>query len=314
MTELAAPTPIAAAAPIAPAVLVDPAPPLKTRWNGWLAALGPLLSLGVLAAALYQLRTLDIATLWAMMPTGVGFWLAFALCYAISPLSEWVIFRKLWTLPANGIVPLFRKLVCNELLLGYLGEMYFYSWARRHARITTAPFGAIKDVSILSAIAGNVFTLLLVIIAAPLFARLNVGMETTHFVTSVVVILVSSLVIFFFRGRLFSLPGRDLAFVAAIHTVRIVVAIGLSAYLWHEIVPAVALSWWLLLGTIRQILSRLPLMPNKDVVFAGVVTVLVGAHGPIVDAIALVAALSLATHLIVGAVLGASEVVRAVVD
>lgn len=309
MTDFAA-----RAAPIESGAMLDPAPPLKTRWNGWIAAVGPILSLGVLAAALYQLRALDVATLWAMMPTGIGFWLAFAICYAISPISEWIIFRRLWTLPPSGIVPLFRKLVCNELLLGYLGEMYFYSWARRHARITTAPFGAIKDVSILSAIAGNVFTLLLVVIAAPLFARLNVGMETKHFVTSVIVILISSLAIFFCRGRLFSLPGRDLAFVAGVHAVRIVVAIGLSAYLWHEIVPAVALSWWLLLGTIRQILSRLPLMPNKDLVFAGVVTVLVGAHGPIVDAIALVAALSLATHLIVGAVLGASDVVRAAMD
>ncbi|KQN19408.1 hypothetical protein ASE86_13065 [Sphingomonas sp. Leaf33] len=308
-TDLAAPLPAAGTSPV-----VDPAPPLKTRWSGWVAAIGPILSLAVLAAALYQLRALDVATLWRMLPTNAGFWLAFAICYAISPISEWIIFRKLWTLPPGGIVPLFRKLVCNELLLGYLGEMYFYSWARRHARITTAPFGAIKDVSILSAIAGNVFTLLLVIVAAPLFARLHVGMQASHFVISVVVILVSSLVIFAFRGRLFSLPRRDLAFVAGIHTVRIIVAIGLSAYLWHEIVPAVALSWWLLLGTLRQILSRLPLMPNKDVVFAGVVTAMIGAHGPIVDAIALLAALSLATHLVVGAVLGASDVVRTVVD
>lgn len=301
-------------APAAPAVIADPAPPLKTRWSGWIAAIGPILSLGVLAAALYELRTLDMAALWAMMPTSIGFWLAFSVCYAISPLSEWVIFRKLWHLPASGLAPLFRKLVCNELLLGYLGEMYFYSWARRHAGLTTAPFGAIKDVSILSAVAGNVFTLLLVVIAAPLFSRLDMGIETTHFVTSVVVILVSSLVIFAFRGRLFSLPARDLLFIGGIHTVRIVVAIGLSAFLWHALVPAVALSWWLLLGTVRQILSRLPLMPNKEIVFAGVVTLLVGAHGPIAEAIALVAALSLAANLIVGAVLGASDVVRAVLD
>ena len=50
---------------------------------------------------------------------------------------------------------------------------------------------------------------------------------------------------------------------------RIAATIGLSALLWHLILPSVALGWWLLLATLRQLVSRLPLVPNKDVVFDG---------------------------------------------
>lgn len=45
-----------------------------------------------------------------------------------------------------GIGALLRKLVSNELLLGYLGEAQFYAWARSRTNMTTAPFGAIKDI------------------------------------------------------------------------------------------------------------------------------------------------------------------------
>ncbi|MGO8609832.1 hypothetical protein ACC848_43530, partial [Rhizobium johnstonii] len=51
---------------------------------------------------------------------------------------------------------------------GYSGEAYFYAWARSRARMVAAPFGAVKDVSILSAIAGNTITLTLFAFAVPL--------------------------------------------------------------------------------------------------------------------------------------------------
>ena len=51
---------------------------------------------------------------------------------------------------------------------------------------------------------------------------------------------------------------------------------GLTALMWHLAMPAVALSWWLLLATMRMLLSRLPFVPNKDIVFAGIAVLLVG--------------------------------------
>lgn len=284
--------------------------PLRTRGGDWVKWFGPAVSLLILCSVAYQLRAIDFGALVKLLPSAIGFWFAFAAYYAAGPLSEWVIFRRLWRLPASGIAALFRKLISNELLLGYLGEVYFYAWARRNTRIATAPFGAIKDVAILSAVMGNLFTILMVMAAAPFLDLLRISASTPALVTSAIVVLVSSLALILLRGRVFTLPPRELRFVAFVHAVRIAATTLLMAWMWHMVLPAVAVSWWVLLGTLRQLLSRLPLVPNKDVVFAGLAALLVGQDHQIVEAMALMATLLVATHVMVGGVLGAAELAR----
>jgi len=86
-----------------------------------------------------------------------------------------VIFRRLWRIPAEGAVALARKYVGNELLLGYIGEAYFYAWARQRAPLVGAPFGAIKDVAILSAMVGNAATIAIMAAAYPFIGWLQGG-------------------------------------------------------------------------------------------------------------------------------------------
>lgn len=288
----------------------DPAPQ-AARKGGWTVWAGPILSLLILFAVAYQLRTIDLAALKALLPSGAAFWIAFAAYYLAGPASEWVIFRRLWRLPAEGFGALLRKFVSNEILLGYLGEVYFYAWARRNARITASPFGAIKDVTILSALTGNVVTLPLVAISAPLFGALHLGIDSMAFVGSTMFILLSSGAVLVFRKRLFTLPRREVRIVAAIHVARIVATTLLAALMWHLLLPAVAVSWWVLLGTMRQLLSRLPFLPNKDLVFAGLASFLIGSDVEIVSAMTLMASLLLGAHLLVGASLGLSGLLRA---
>jgi hypothetical protein len=268
---------------------------------------GPIVSLLIVAAACYQLRTLDLGALVEMLPAAPLFWITFGCYYLAGPASEWIIFRRLWSLPAEGFVALLRKLVSNEILLGYLGEVYFYSWARRRVQMETSPFGEMRDVTILSAMVGNVLTLVLAIAAAPLLATVDLGTGGTAFIASAGFVLLSSLVVMLFRRRLFCLPRRELWIVSAIHAARIVASLLLAAVMWHLLLPAVALGWWLLLGTLRQLLSRLPLIPNKDLAFAGLAAALVGNEGQIATAMTLMASLILAAHVAVGAILGIAE-------
>lgn len=294
--------------------LIDPKP-LAGFGRDWTRWAGPAMSLLILGAAAYQFRQINIRELVALVPGGLSrgslFWATFVAYYSAGPVSEWVIFRRLWQLPVGGLAALFRKLVSNSLLLGYLGEVYFYAWARARAKMVAAPFGAVKDVAVLSALTGNVVTLLMVLVAAPVFLSLHLDLSARTLGISIAVMLGSSFAMMLFRNRLFSLPRRLLWFVTAIHVARILVMIGLSALLWHLILPSVALGWWLLLATLNQLVSRLPLIPNKDVVFAGIALFLVGHDGEIVDAVALVASLMFAAHLLVGATLGLSELLRA---
>ncbi|MDO7835578.1 hypothetical protein Q4610_11040 [Sphingobium sp. HBC34] len=290
-------------------VTLDPEPLIRSGRN-WTRWVGPLVSVLTLVVALHQFRDMDPASLWALVPGGIAFWAAFTLYYLAGPLSEWAIFRRLWSIPADGFVALLRKLVSNEILLGYLGEVYFYAWARRHARITTAPFGAIKDVTILSALVGNGVTLVMVALALPLLHAVDARLNTWEMGGSILFVLATSLVVMLLRKRLFTLPRRELRIVAAIHLLRIVATTMLAAAMWHMLLPGIALSWWMLLGTLRQLVSRLPFLPNKDVVFAGMAAFLIGRDSEIVSAMALMASLILVAHLIVGMTLGAVGLLR----
>ncbi len=276
----------------------------SSHWFKWLSL---LVSLAILVAVVLELRKLDLGDVRALIPANPLFWLLFALYYFAPPLSEWFIYRRLWNLPFTGMAALLRKLVSNELLLGYLGEVQFYAWARARTRMIAAPFGAIKDVTILSGLTGNLFTLALLAVAWPFIARTQIGVESKTVIYSLSLVLVTSLVILLLRGRLFTLPRKTLWWITAIHLGRIILYLALSAAMWALILPSVPMGWWLVLATIRMLLSRLPLLPNKDIVFAGLAAVLLGRDQPIAELMALMAGLVLVAHIIVGVLASIAE-------
>ena len=276
--------------------------------RGWTFWAGVAFSVAVLAAVLWQMRSVSLAGVVAMLPRNPLFWVVFAAAYLAAPFMDWLIYRRLWRIPVQGFAALLRKLIGNELVFGYVGEAYFYTWARTRTGMTTAPFGAIKDVAILSALTGNAVTLVLLMLAAPLLGTMRFGIDSTTLLTSVGVVLALSSAILLFRRTLFSLPVADLRFVAALHLVRIALTTGLAALCWHLVLPEVGMQWWLLLAALRMLLSRLPLMPNKDIVFAGLAVFLIGNDDAIGALMTMMASLILVTHLGVGLALVASDV------
>lgn len=283
-------------------------PPLLEAGNAALRRIGPVISLGIFGAVLYQLRGLEFGAVAAMLPRSPLFWLAFAVYYLTAPLFDLIIFRRLWRLPlAAGLSALTRKFVGNEILMGYIGEVHFYSWARSRLKMVAAPFGAVKDVAILSAVMGNIVTLVVLAAAYPFLGALHIGVAPKTLVAAVAITLGTSLILLLLRGRVLTLGHKDLAFVALVQLARVVVTALLPAVLWHLALPQVALGWWILLAAVRQLLSRLPLLPNKDLVFAGVAVALIGGAAGIDDLMTMMASLILATHLIVGAGLVLAE-------
>jgi hypothetical protein len=94
------------------------------------------------------------------------------------------------------------------------------------------------------------------------------------------------------------------------HIARIVIATGLSALLWHLVLPTIPLPWWLLLATIRLLISRLPFVPNKDVVFAGLAVFMLGHDVEIASLLTLMAGLILLSHILVGSTFALSDLFR----
>jgi hypothetical protein len=279
-------------------------------WRGGAHLLSSLLSLLVIAAVIYEVRGVQLSSITALIPSSPLFWIVFAMTYLAAPVSEWVIFRRLWRVGLPAFAALIRKLIYNELLLGYLGEVYFYAWARRRLKLEAAPFGAVKDVTILSAVAGNVMTLLMLMVAWPLTSATQLGMQSRPVVLSLAVVLVTSIAALIWRRQIFSLPRSDLRFIFALHVLRIIAVTGLSAFLWHIVLPVVPLVWWLLLATIRLLISRLPFVPNKDVVFAGLAVFMLGHDVEIASLMTLMAGLILMTHLLVGTGFAVSDLLR----
>ena len=308
MSQFSVPSPSSSASsPLAPFALSPQDRDLRPSW-GTIAS--GALSLALIAAIVHQFAGFDLARLRSLLPSSPLFWIVFAAFYMVTPASEWVIFRRLWTIPLSGMTALLRKKVYNELLLGYLGEAYFYGWARQRVEMTSAPFGAVKDVAILSAMAGNLVTLGLLIAMWPFIRLTELGIDSRLLVWSLGIILVISLIATFARTRVFSLPRQQLMFIMQQHVLRIGLTIACWALLWHLALPAVALSWWLYLATLRMLVSRLPLIPNKDLVFAGVAVFTLGHETDIASLMALIAGLTIAAHLLVGAVVAMADLVR----
>jgi hypothetical protein len=280
-----------------------------SKWT-WSRVLTMALSLLVLGAAVWQARSLNLADITALVPTSPLFWAVFAVSYIAGPASEWIIFRKLWGVGIRAIDALIRKLIYNELLLGYLGEVYFYTWARRKLPMEATPFGAVKDVAIMSAVAGNIMTLALIALAYPYLALLPLAEYGDDIAWSLAFVVAISLIPFIWRRQIFSLTRAELWFVFGVHIARIVATTLLSAVLWALVLPDVQIGWWLVLSAIRLLVSRLPFVPNKDVVFAGIAVLALGQDVQIAALMAMMAALILATHLILALIFGLYDLAK----
>lgn len=259
-----------------------------------------VLSLLVLLMAIHQMRSLKLADITALVPSSPLFWALFAVSYLAGPLSDWIIFRRLWHIGGSAFGALLRKLIYNELLVGYLGEVYFYSWARRHLPLEGSPFGAVKDVAVLSALAGNVITLVVLAIASPFLRLLPLDGHASAIGWSLAFVIGTSVAVMIWRGAIFSLDRAELWFVGGVHVGRIVITTVLSAVLWHLVLPNVELYWWLLLAAIRLLISRLPFVPNKDIVFAGVAILAIGSDAQMAALVTMMAGLILLTHILIG--------------
>ncbi|HEX8419699.1 MAG TPA: hypothetical protein VF638_06770 [Sphingomonas sp.] len=282
--------------------ILQPAPelaglePLKTIRSRWPAIIGAVVTIAMLVGLGRELFGSGLAGLGRTVPRNPLFYFAFAALYITPPLVDYVIFRRLWNIPLSGFVALIKKRIANDVVMGYSGEAYFYAWARARAHLVAAPFGAVKDVSILSAIAGNMITLAMIAIALPVVRGLIPGEMMRYVYGSLLVIVATSLPFFVFSKRVFSLTRETLWWVFSMQCLRIVAGAALLALAWHFALPGVSIGLWLFLTAGRLLFSRLPLLPNKDLLFANFAILFIGHDHALSELIAFTAAAVLLVH------------------
>lgn len=284
----------------------DPLPLPARRSQIW-AWITPTISVIVLAMVLWHLRTVDFDALVRAVPTNPLFWIVFLSRYFVGIVTEFIIFRWLWHVPFEGLIALTRKNVINQLVVDYLGDAYFYTWARRKMKMVTAPFGAVKDVAILSSLVSNLLTLAMMAMVYRYTVALNLNTTGTTIAASVGIIVLISVLVVAFGKKLFSLNRQQLWGISGIHLVSLLLNNVLLAWAWSLALPDVAIGWWLMLATARMLISRLPLISNKDVIFAAVAIFAIGRDEDIQILIALTTTVTLLMHMGIGLLLAVGD-------
>nr|WP_295109280.1 hypothetical protein [uncultured Caulobacter sp.] len=283
---------------------------VKGKASFWWNLLGVAVSIGLVGAVVLQLgdATSEVLKTIGQLPPLV--WPTLVLLYLVQPIFDYAIFRRLWNLPLAGIEALLRKNVINEVVLGYSGEAFLYVWARRAAAAVPTPFAAIKDVNIVSALLGNLLTLVLAGITATQLRDLDFGQRLGPALWSGLIPVAISIGVLVFGRRVFSLSTRELVYVALVSSLRLVAWSALTILVCAMALPGVELSLWVVLLALRSLVSRFPLITNKDLVFGNLMLLLLGAHSAVAVLLAALAVMTLGLHLAVVVGLGALDLVR----
>ncbi|MEM9750733.1 MAG: hypothetical protein AAF869_07255, partial [Pseudomonadota bacterium] len=243
------------------------------RWIGRLAHI--VLIAGVAVYLLYRLSELGWAEVWRALPASPWFYILFALRFAALPLFELLIYQRLWRTPLWRSLPVFiRKRVYNFAVVGYSGEAYLCLWGGRQRGLNErAVLLAVKDSNILSALASNALTVLLVGAMAYTgqlkeIASASPGVEIYFFAgAGLAGFLVAAVA--YFRRQVLTAPPDDTRFVLGIHFTRLLFVQTLLAAQYAVAIPGTPITAWLMFLAAQLVLDRIPLLPNKDLLFVG---------------------------------------------
>lgn len=263
----------------------------------------PLVGAAMVVALVVQLRAIGWDRLARLWPSSPLFYALFTASYFGPIATELLIYRRAWNIGIAAAPVFLRKRVMNEALFGYSGEAYAVFWARGHARGPHAPLETVKDVNIISAIVSNLGTLALLVATL----ALNTGERLAHAAaaaqgpallaaTAFVLAVTIGLIL---KPRLFSLPARLRGFITLMHTLRLTTGVVMMMALWSIALPGYGLALWLTLAAWRNLIARLPFVPQKDLLFVNLAILALGSGGRDVAAVlAMVSALTLIAHLV----------------
>jgi hypothetical protein len=260
------------------------------------------MSVAILALLADAVRRIGVQQLIDVLPLSPGFWLLYLAAYFLHPIVDWQIFRHWWDLGWRAIAVFLKRRVMNEAMFSYAGDAYLMAWSATHFKLKfdpdavaapkvgrgdgpgaepiDAPLAAIKDVAITSGLAGNLFTLVMLIFAI-VFGRealMNTEIDleiVRRIIIGFALLLILSFGIVFNRNKLLSLTVRANMRAFWLHLFRVSAMQALLVASWFVALPAVGIGTWLILGALRLVIMRMP-VPNKEILFAALAADLTG--------------------------------------
>ena len=260
----------------------------------------------LLAIIGHRLTQLGWREIWAARPANPGFYALLVLQFFLQPFGDYLVYRNLWggvNTPPMAVI--LRKRLLNTFMLDYSGEAFFFFWAQ--ARLKLAPgmlVHGIKDSNLLSGGAGlaMVYLMLLGLLAVGglhIPASLNTHGWLYAVAGSLPLILCAVLVL---GHRKFTALSRgQLATTFGIHFGRAMSVLAVEFGLWQlsGALPSAVAS--LQFVALRLVVTRLPLVPNKDLIFVGAGIAAAGMTHVSVTPVATVLVILAAADLILAA-------------
>jgi len=277
----------------------SPAGKMLSRWTKRLFFAGILVWLG------YELTKVGWLNVWKSLPAAPLFYVIFLLAYFQLPLFEIWIYRLTWSFDAIKSIPTFIiKRVYNKDVMGYSGELYFYVWAKKMLSLPDKELmTTIKDNNVISSVASTMVSAgLLSIFVFTGQVKLSDWFTYDNIVYwsvgGFLAVLLAALG-YQFRNYVIHMPWKTAFSIFGIQTFRLVFVQVLNILMFYAVMPDTPLYVWFTYLSVEIILSRIPLVPNKDFVF---VSLSIGLAGSLQVSESEIAALML-TRSVLGKIL-----------
>ncbi|MBW8709010.1 MAG: hypothetical protein JF627_07070 [Alphaproteobacteria bacterium] len=268
------------------------------QWGRWAIALALLVIIG------RRLTELGWREIWVARPTGILFYVLLVAQFFVQPGGDFLIYRNLWGAGKNpplGVI--LRKRFLNNVM-DYTGEVFFFFWAQRHVKLPTSTLvHSIKDSNILSAGAGLAMVWLMV----PLLLATGglhlperlMGQAWLYVMLGSLPLLLCGVLVLAHR-KVTVLSRGQIAATFAIHFFRALLMQVVEFGLWTVSGALPSAVACLQFVALRLVVTRLPLIPNKDLVFVGAGIAAAGITNISVTPVATVLVILAAVDLVLG--------------
>jgi hypothetical protein len=251
-----------------------------------------------------RLTELGWREIWIARPAGILFYVLLVAQFFVQPSGDFVIYRNLWGAgknPSLGVI--LRKRFLNNVM-DYTGEVFFFFWAQRHVKLPTATLAhSIKDSNILSAGAGLAMVWLMV----PLLLATGglqlpdrlMGQAWLYVMLGSLPLLLCAVLVLAHR-KVTVLSRGQIAATFAVHFSRALLMLVVEFGLWTVSGALPSAVACLQFVALRLVVTRLPLIPNKDLIFVGAGIAAAGITKVAVTPVATVLVILAAVDLVLG--------------
>lgn len=230
---------------------------------------------GIVVYLIFKLSQVGWLEVLGALPESPWFYFFFVLRFLAVPVSELALYEIIWSLPlVRHFFVFIRKRVYNFAVMGYSGEAFLTLWARRRLHLSHKKIlVGVKDNNLLSAFASNAATVILVA-ALALTGGLEAGLKAFPgagwlFALAFLSAGTLSVLVMIFRDKLMALPKGIMPKLIGVHSGRQTLIILLHAAMYASAIPGAPLMAWMTFIAMQLVLSRVPFLPNQDIVYLG---------------------------------------------